>query len=312
MEGTHFLLVDGDTIWIKGDGVPDFRGPPPPASPSLTIDTEPGKVSLRWNGSRTQNDVDIFSGLTDFEGYRIYMSSSGRLGEYTLLADFDIIDYDSTYLDSTATPIVWRLWDQPPRPLSEFPPGFDPDTSQYWVPHSWNAGLDRIAIDDTLYSYMIDGLSETTGLYFSVTAYDYGNPVTKLSPLESSPNINAKRVYPIARGGIIDNIAVYPNPYRIDGGNEVFENPYGGAYTEFERRIFFSGLPSKCTIRIFTLDGDLVRQIDHTDATSMEAPGINYWDLISRNTQAVVSGVYLYSIEAENGDNKIGKIAIIK
>ena len=318
VEGTHFLLPGGsaDTIWIKGDGVPDFRGPPPPASPTLTINTEPGTVVLQWNGSRTQADVDIFSGQTDFEGYRIYMSHSGRLGEYTLLGDFDIIDYDSTYIDSTSTPYVWKLWNYPPRPLARFaelfPNGFDPDTSDYWVPHSWNAGLNSIAIDDTLYTYTINGLSESSGLYFAVTAYDYGNPITKLSPLESSATINAKRVYPIARGGVIDNIAVYPNPYKIDGGYETFEDPYREGRTEFDRRIFFSGLPSKCTIRIFTLDGDLVRQIDHQDATSLEAPGINYWDLISRNTQAVVSGVYLYSIETENGDSKIGKLAIIK
>jgi hypothetical protein len=37
-----------------------------------------------------------------------------------------------------------------------------------------------------------------------------------------------------------------------------------------------------------------------------------YWDLISRNTQAVVSGIYIYVVDADNGHHELGKIAIIK
>jgi hypothetical protein len=46
------------------------------------------------------------------------------------------------------------------------------------------------------------------GLYFAVTAYDFGNPVTDLSPLESAPTINAKFVYPIARGSESEQVFV--------------------------------------------------------------------------------------------------------
>ena len=35
------------------------------------------------------------------------------------------------------------------------------------------------------------------------------------------------------------------------------------------------------------------------------------WDLISRNTQAVVSGIYLYTVESETG-TQVGKFVIIK
>jgi hypothetical protein len=316
--GEHFTITpEGDTFWFRGDGVPDFQGPPPPPSPVLTVDTEPNVVTLTWNGARTQTEPDIFSGRMDFEGYRIYMSPSGRLGEYSLIADFDIIDFDSTYLDTTVTPNVWRLWSEPPRRLDEFesfgyPPGFDPDADPNWVPHSWNAGLSSIAIDDTLYTFTIDGLSESVGMYFAVTAYDYGNPVTKLSPLESSPTINAKYVYPIARGEAAQKVAVYPNPYRIDADyvGQGYEDPDRSGFTQFDRRIWFSDLPGKCVIRIFTLDGDLVREIDYDPAVN--SSGVVYWDLISINTQAVVSGIYIYAIDAENGRDEIGKIAIVK
>jgi hypothetical protein len=318
VEGEHFTITpEGDTFWFRGDGVPDFQGPPPPPSPLLSANTEPGTVFLNWNGSRTQTEPDIFSGQIDFEGYRIYMSRTGRLGEYTLVGDFDIVDFDSTYLDTTVTPNIWRLWSEPPRRLEEFedlgyPPGFDPDADPNWVPHSWNAGLSSIAIDDTLYTFTIDGLSESVGMYFAVTAYDYGNPVTRLSPLESSPTINAKYVYPIARGEAAQKVAVYPNPYRIDVDyvGQGYEDPDRSGFTQFDRRIWFSDLPGKCVIRIFTLDGDLVREIDYDPAVN--SSGVVYWDLISINTQAVVSGIYIYAVDAENGRDEIGKIAIIK
>jgi len=317
IEGVHFnITAEGDTFWFKGDGVPDFQGPPPPPAPKLTVSTQPRIVTLNWNGARTQTEPDIFSGRADFEGYRIYMSQSGKLGEYTLLGDYDIIDFDSTYLDSTVTPPVWKLWKEPPRRMDEFEAlygsGFNPDTSADWVPHSWNQGLDFIQVDDTTYSFTIEGLSEATGIYFAVTAYDYGNPVTNLSPLESSPSINAKFVYPIARGEAVSKVAVYPNPYRIDADyvGQRYEDPDRSGFTQFDRRIWFSGLPGKCTIRIFTLDGDMVRQLDYDPSSN--SSGVVYWDLISLNTQAVVSGVYLYSVDSDNGYHEIGKLAIIK
>ncbi len=315
--GEFTITPVGDTFWFKGDGVPDFKGPPPPPAPRLTVDTEPGTVILRWNGALTQSEPDIFSGEIDFEGYRVYMSRSGKLGEYTLIGDWDIIDFDSTWLDTNVTPPVWKLWIQAPRRIEDFvsfgyPDDFDPDIDTNWVAHSWNQGLSGIAIDDTLYTFTLDGLSEAVGLYFAVTAYDYGNPVTKLSPLASSPTINAKYVYPIDKSGNAEKVAVYPNPYRIDANylEMGYEDPDRSGFTQFDRRIWFSDLPGECTIRIFTLDGDLVRQIDYDP--DVNSTGVIHWDLISLNTQAVVSGVYLYTVDSVSGHHEIGKIAIIK
>jgi hypothetical protein len=320
--GEHFIITpEGDTFWFKGDGIPDFAGPPPPPSPRLSAETAPGVVTLTWDGSETETAEDNFSNKIDFEGYRIYMSRTGRLGEYSLLGDFDIIDYDSTYMDDDVSPPVRRLWKEPPRPLVAFedfgyPSDFDPDADTNWVPNGWNTGLESVEVEagDREYMFTVNRLSESVGMYFAVTAYDFGNPVTNLSPLESSQTINAKYLYAVARGEQVDEVAVYPNPYKITG-NYVelgYEDPDRSGFTEFDRRIMFAGLPSKCTIRIFTLDGDLVREVDHDDSTSPEGPGVNYWDLISRNTQAVVSGIYIYSIDGENGFHQLGKVAIIK
>jgi hypothetical protein len=103
---------------------------------------------------------------------------------------------------------------------------------------------------------------------------------------------------------------VYPNPYRIDAGYSAKLYEEGGNYG---RRIRFVNLPPRCTIRIYTLDGDLVQTVEHDrDENALDAT-YDEWDLISRNTQAVVSGIYLFSVEdRDTGENQVGKFVIIK
>ena len=85
-------------------------------------------------------------------------------------------------------------------------------------------------------------------------------------------------------------------------------------------------MPDKCKIRIYTLAGDLVDQIDHNgpynediltishaSTTGLTASGIHAWDLLSKHNQIIASGVYLFSVEnKDTGDIKVGKFVIIK
>jgi hypothetical protein len=54
------------------------------------------------------------------------------------------------------------------------------------------------------------------------------------------------------------------------------------------------------------MSGDLVKMIEHTDGSSTES-----WDIVSRNNQAVVSGLYLYVVETDN-EKATGKFVIIR
>jgi hypothetical protein len=341
--GKYRITATGDTFWYKGDGIPDFAGPPPPPSPLLNIVTAAHTVDVQWDGKRTESFVDNFSKKQDFEGYRIYMSRSGRSDDYTLLGDYDIVDFDLTWNDTTQAPPQWVKWKKTPKRIEAFPSDFNPDVFRWsdlgtdttglnpdllylahWERHGWNTGLSAVQFNpennnpDTLYHFRMDSLSESQGLYFSVTAYDYGDPVTKLSPLESSTAINAQLAFPISIGSG-EKVAVYPNPYIISdatkpGGyiDRGYEDSDRSGNTVFDRRIRFEGLPEGWTVRIFTLDGDLVKMINQGDAPYTIAPTTCYWDLISRNTQAVVSGIYIYVIEGANGYHELGKLAIIK
>jgi hypothetical protein len=168
-----------------------------------------------------------------------------------------------------------------------------------------------------MYEYIVRDLLPGQRYYFSVTAFDYGSPKSKLQSLETPPNRNVIAEYPQNSNSIAEenglNVVVYPNPYRYDGnyrelGFEARETT--GQHESKTRRIHFTNLPHKCTIRIYTLDGDLVREIVHDEPKDFPESMHETWDLITRNTQAVVSGIYYYSVESEFG-NQIGKIVII-
>jgi hypothetical protein len=334
--------TDGDGVADKGDGIPDFKGPPPPHSPRLRIEVDSGYVQLSWTSinigepeTGPEDSRDTFSDQLDFEGYRIYKSYNQMT--WDLLRHYDRMDWvpevlDSTYIDTNGGEwqYYWKLNPERIFPVTDTT-GLGGDTIR-WVAQDLNIGFDNI-LDSTkevggdtirYYSFRTYDLCEAQGIYFSITAFDFGNPQTDLSPLESSKYINSRLVYPIRK---TDPVIVYPNPYKIsntqayiDAGFESPGDPYG--WVEQDRRIWFSNLPDDqwAIIRIWTLDGDLVRAITYDPRDFIGyATGTVYWDLISRNTQAVVSGLYLYSIEyhsivdgVPDKESEIGKFVIIK
>jgi hypothetical protein len=75
-------------------------------------------------------------------------------------------------------------------------------------------------------------------------------------------------------------------------------------------------LPSRCTIRIYTLAGDLIRIIEHYPTSDGgkegDLGGTEKWDLLTMNSQVITSGIYLYHVSTPEGNSKVGKFAIIK
>jgi flagellar hook assembly protein FlgD len=77
-------------------------------------------------------------------------------------------------------------------------------------------------------------------------------------------------------------------------------------------RVVFANLPAAHnTIKIFTEDGDLVQTIKH-DGTA--GYGSASWNLVSRNGQEVVSGIYLFSVQSDNSEfaDFIGKFVVVR
>ncbi|MEI7904031.1 MAG: carboxypeptidase-like regulatory domain-containing protein, partial [Candidatus Firestonebacteria bacterium] len=94
----------------------------------------------------------------------------------------------------------------------------------------------------------------------------------------------------------LEKVLVYPNPYRSGSG--------GG----FDSTgITFSGLTASAKIKIFTLAGALVRELEEKDND-----GVYAWDASNTSGEKLASGVYLYFISDPNGNKKTGKFAVVR
>ncbi len=103
----------------------------------------------------------------------------------------------------------------------------------------------------------------------------------------------------------LDKIAVVPNPYTGAASWEPASTEVGRG----ERRIYFTHLPSVCTIRIYTMSGRLVDVIEHSGTID---DGEEPWDLTSKDGMDIAYGIYVFHVDAPGIGEKIGKFAIIK
>lgn len=277
--------------------------PSPPDLPKLKTVIANQNVTLYWSNNG-ENSVDPISNRKDFEGYRIYRTNAGS--ELTLTGDLTeqlrlIADFDSahnSYFNNTGFGFI-KL---------NTPMTFAGDTTKYW--------------------YKFDFPNQLNGFQYvyTVTAYDKGDSAQNLESLESSLLGNSQRIVVGTPANNNENaeIGVYPNPYY---SSAVWDG--GGAKKEVLRKIYFYNLPSKCEISIWSLAGDLVDRFEHdgaayngsdiewfktfSDGTQKFAGGEHAWDLISREGQAIATGLYLFTVKDHaTGNIKRGKFLIVK
>ncbi len=116
----------------------------------------------------------------------------------------------------------------------------------------------------------------------------------------------AQRVVPRTEARASGNeVWVVPNPFRA---NADWDRPRTLG-DELTRHIDFMGLPrARVTIKIWTVAGDLVAQLDHDGSGG---DGQAAWDLVSRNGQDVASGVYLFTVESALG-HQTGRFVVVR
>jgi len=102
----------------------------------------------------------------------------------------------------------------------------------------------------------------------------------------------------------LKNVIVVPNPYKAYSAGEIAGVRVG---ERDDRRIEFRGLPPKCTIRIYTIVGELVDTIEKDDNRDFAT-----WDLLTFEAQEISYGVYIYHVDAPGIGTKIGRFGVIK
>lgn len=282
------------------------------------------KVTLKWNNFAEQIRDAQRGNLKEFIGYRIYKAAGWNRPLGTNAPSKDLWSLLGEWrIDPTGTPA---------RPLSELIDTSIPIISRDSVNVTWDPLAKMVTTvahseKDTLfavgrYSYVDTHVLNGFPYFYSVV------PVSVVPGSGSIPDIllvgspsatNAQVVYP--RGDSQNDqshVFVVPNPFKATAQWDLVpreEDPSG-------TKITFHNLPrTKGTIHVFTLAGDLVRDIPF-DGTS--PPDLQYgkdplssgkgevpWNLISRNGQKIVSGIYLYSVDTDLG-REVGKFVIIR
>ena len=284
-----------------GDNIIDrYILPAPPPSPTLYLESEAGKINLYWDNV-PETSKDPISRKQDFEGYRIYArrKTSTSESEWTQLAQFDI--------------------------KNEF--GYNTGFEYIRIKDEQGNPSFKIVNSDTFY-YKFENDAILNGWpnknVYAITSYDFGDPNTGLKSLESSKLEN--KTYVIGGRQVNDDfdfkVGVYPNPYRASA-------EWDGIGGVRDRMIWFTGLPSKSVVRIYTLAGELVKKIEHnadtyngsdiqrlryiSEQNAVFSGGEHAWDLITDDDQAIATGLYLYSVKnTDSGEIKTDKFLVIK
>jgi len=331
--------------------------PIPPEVPELSYSPMSGGVRLAWD-TRAEFSFDANLGRIDFEGYQVYRASYNPQ-DWEMIAAFDnreepifVVDVNGDTLNNKAVAVCENLNFLTQEPCEEagwewtFPQAACENlnflTQESCEEAGWEWILfqyvgDWILLDLPIiqnqfedvggvntWGDTIDVTLEGIPYYYAVSAYDgYKSAeeagqelLPSYSPLSNYKKSADNAPIPVFPGTLyetgdtippIDRVLVVPNPYRGTAEWEV----------EYEDRIKFTNLPPVAKISIFSLSGDLIKEIEHTNGQAEE-----YWDLITRNNQSVVSGLYVYVVEApdinivgessKNLEKYIGKFAIFR
>jgi len=268
---------------------------PAPPQPRTRITPLDRKVLVEWdNLPELLADANVVPGPPySFWGYRVYRLDEWQresllppAKQWQQLASFAV---DTTL---GASPLSAARVD-----------GVDYDSVAYERKH-YPIGryrfVDERVQDGFDYHYVVTALAQRT-----VTVS--GTPRTELleSPFRTlfssivRPRVEAGERFRDGR------VWVVPNPFKAHAPWE--REPVPGDV--FTRHVDFFGLPrAHAKIKIYTLAGDFVQQLDH-DGT--QGNGEEPWNLISRNGQDIESGVYLFTVDWP-GNHQVGKFVIIR
>jgi hypothetical protein len=316
---------------------------PPPPPRSRFDDHAADGVVIYWD-SFSERTRDIKTQQLDFEGYQIWraddwtrpLGTSQTTGPPTALwAAVRQMDIDNGFGEDTGLepfyyePLERILTQSQKRDfidamkefMNEFPLG-EPPCPQ-GVTDAVCDTLKALARDELdlpggrrYYRFIDKRVHLGRPYFYAVVAFDHGRDGRTLiegmagDPAGSFFYVEPKSAAQPPETFDADEIYVVPNPvtnealdaWRLGPTNN---DPSG-------EKIEFRNLPrTPGTIRIYTIAGDLVESLPFD---SRGGNGTVEWDLISRNGQSIASGIYLYSVDFEDGsfDRVIKKFVVIR
>ncbi len=319
--------------------------PPPP--PSLRAVPGDNQVSLIWD-NMSEIAPDPANMTYDFEGYQVWRADDWRrpLGTtvtsgpsadlWHLLDSRDLVNAIEPNLDLKKP---WRQGGYEYEPLMQVadreiilrafkenlyydplgrvpcPPGItEAERDTFEAVARWELGYEG---GRRYYTYVDREAKNGLPYFYSVASYEglYSKGVPIGRGLTNSPYANFVYVVPrneAAAAAAFNETDVYvvPNPVTRETMAPWTFSPNNADPSG--EKLEFRNLPRcRVAIRIYTVSGDLVETLEH-DGSSGE--GAAPWNLVSRNGQTVASGLYLFSVEPDDGRFRrfIGKFVVIR
>lgn len=284
--------------------------PSPPDVPNTKVISSNNQIDVYW-APNSELSVDPISKEKDFEGYRIYKSSFA----------FDMkssIDLQNSY------ELVGE-WDKADNTTS-FNTGFQKIL----------LAKDSVFAGDTnhyRYRFTFPAMQNGWQHAISVTAFDKGSVKNNLGSLETAKRSNQFFVFPgttVNPDLEANKPFVYPDPYYAGAAWQ------GSSTRPEDGKLYFANLPARCEVRIFTTAGDLIDEFTHDASTyrgseswfktystfsqDSKVPdnrvfsgGEHDWNLLSKDSQIISRGLYLFSVkDLQSGNIQTGKFTIIK
>ena len=218
-----------------------------------------------------------------FEGYRLYRSEDpgGAASSFVMLKQWDVID-------------------------------------SIGPKYGYDVGLEYEFVDSNLHTGKTYWYSVTSYGIEDINIIDYldWDGRVKAETIATKSNETSvlaarKRVrLPFSVSNELGKVLVVPNPYRVDADYTLEFGGYEGrtrSWNENKRTLKFTHLPRKCTIRIFTIGGDIVTTLHHDNETVGEYD----WDMLSGSNRTIASGLYVFTVESEYG-TQTGKFVVIR
>ncbi|MFH0777516.1 MAG: hypothetical protein V2A71_02685 [Candidatus Eisenbacteria bacterium] len=245
---------------------------------SDTVEVRLGQIrdSLRALGQPVPNSLK-------FGGYRLWRSETPDTLRMVLLREF-----------TRADTVSWTF-------LGRVRQFVDPDSVFEIRLVKTRVGYDsvyvrlRVRLD-------IPGPFNGMGYYYSVTYFDSVG-TQRSAKADCFTYMPVHSVAPQNRN--IERVWVVPNPYH---GGSPWDASEG-------RRIQFVNLPSVAKVSIYTVTGELVTVLNHPDLNYFNYGnygGALNWNLTNEYGEEVVPGVYIFHVEAPDGEEYRGHFVIIR
>jgi hypothetical protein len=104
---------------------------------------------------------------------------------------------------------------------------------------------------------------------------------------------------------LLDQVAIVPNPYLVN---------HIGQVSTTDRRLYFTRLPAKCTIQLYTESGELLQTLEHDATVAGGESGreaVEVWDLLTKSNRQAQSQLIIARITTPNGAETVKKVAIV-